>query len=59
MKEKIKEIRTKVLLTQEEFAKEIGVAFATVQSWENRNVEPSFKCKRKIKEFCEKHNIEY
>lgn len=51
------EIRNKLLLTQYEFAKLLGVSFATVNRWENDKYEPSMKDKRKIKEFCVKNNI--
>lgn len=31
----VKKLRETLLLTQEEFAKEIGVSFASVNRWEN------------------------
>ena len=37
----IKEIRKALELTQEEFAREVGVAFATVSRWENGHKNPS------------------
>lgn len=56
---KVKQIREKALLTQQEFAKEIGVSIATVQSWEQKNITPSFKFKRKIIDFCKEKKIKY
>lgn len=44
----IKKLREKMLLTQEEFAKKIGVSFETVNRWENGKHEPTIKAKRKI-----------
>ncbi len=38
---KIKTLRKTLGLTQEEFAHEIGVTFATVNRWENSKSEPS------------------
>lgn len=40
----VKEIRNKLGLTQEEFAKELGVALRTVQNWETGGVIPRTKC---------------
>ena len=53
----IKEIRNRLFLTQEELAKALDVSFATVNRWENKIFEPSMKDKRKIKEFCDKNDI--
>ena len=41
--EDIKRIRRKVFLTQEDFAKEIGVSFATVNRWETGKAKPTLK----------------
>lgn len=56
---KIKEIRVKALLTQSEFAKELGVGYSTVQFWESTGKTPSLRYMRKLKQFCEKHGIEF
>ena len=37
----IRKLRKQLNLTQEEFAHEIGVTFATVNRWENRKSKPS------------------
>ena len=37
----IKRLRKRLALTQEEFAYEIGVTFATVNRWENNKSKPS------------------
>ena len=37
----IRRLRKHLNLTQEEFAHEIGVTFATVNRWENRKSKPS------------------
>jgi DNA-binding transcriptional regulator YiaG len=37
----IKKLRKRLALTQEEFAHEIGVTFATVNRWENAKSKPS------------------
>lgn len=51
-------IRTKALLTQQEFANVLGVHIETVRAWEKGKFKPSFKVQRKIKQYCEEHNIE-
>ena len=55
----IKEIRIKSLLSQADFAQEIGVSFSTVNRWENGKAIPGFKTLKKIKEFCNKNNIDF
>ena len=39
--ERIKEIRASLGLTQEEFARQVGVSFSTVSRWENGRGSPS------------------
>ena len=39
-KDEIKELRTKLGLTQEEFARLLGVGFTTVNRWENGKAVP-------------------
>lgn len=52
----IKNLRYKLLLTQEEFASLMGVSYATVNRWENKRFEPTMKQKRAIKELCIKNS---
>jgi putative transcriptional regulator len=39
--EEIKKLRESFRMTQEDFAHELGVTFATVNRWENRKAVPS------------------
>lgn len=48
----VKSIREKLLLTQTELAKELGVTFATVNRWENGHCVPTMKQRRKIRDLC-------
>ena len=57
--EEIKEVRKACLLSQEEFAKELGVSFATVNRWETGKTQPTYKALRTIKEYCEKKKISF
>lgn len=55
----VKTIRRKSLLSQSDFANEIGVSFSTVNRWENDKAVPKL-CKLKlIKNFCTAHNIPF
>ena len=53
----IKQIRNELLLTQTELADKLGVAFATVNRWENGHTEPSMRIKRKIRDICKRNGI--
>lgn len=54
----IKCLRKKLLLSQVEFAQMMGVAFVTVNRWENGNNIPTFKYKRKLAPLFKEHGIE-
>ena len=56
--EKIKQIRKMTFLSQESFAKEIGVSFSTVNRWENGKAKPNYSALKKINEFCQAHSID-
>lgn len=55
--EKIKSIRKSTFLSQESFAKEIGVSFSTVNRWENGKSFPNYAAMKQITVFCENHSI--
>ncbi len=54
----IKKLRNKMLLTQSEFAKELGVSIASVARWETGENEPTMKVKRKLQALFKKYNLE-
>lgn len=56
-KEKIKELRKKLLLTQTEFADLLGVSLASVARRELGENEPTMKIKRKLKELFMQNGI--
>jgi len=56
--EKCKYVREKLFLSQQAFAKELGVAFATVNRWEKGICLPNYKAKKAFHEFCMKNNID-
>ena len=55
--EAIKNLRKKMILTQAEFAKMLGVSFGTVNRWESGKYEPTTKLKRKLQPYFEKYKI--
>lgn len=55
----IKRIRQSTMLSQEEFARELGVSFATVNRWETGRAKPTYRTLRLIDEYCKKHNITF
>ncbi|MBQ5319339.1 MAG: helix-turn-helix transcriptional regulator [Oscillospiraceae bacterium] len=54
----IKEIRTVCLLSQEDFAKELGVSFTTVNRWETGKSKPSYKALKLIDDYCKKNAVD-
>ena len=51
-KDKVKYVRRKLYLSQEMMAKELGVAFATVNRWESGRCHPNYRAQRAFAEFC-------
>lgn len=57
--EEIKRIRQRCFLTQHDFAKEVQVAFSTVNRWEGGKAKPNLIAMKNVKEFCLKNDIDY
>lgn len=57
--EDIKRIRRKALMTQEDFAKEIGVSCITVTRWETGKAKPNLKTMRLIDDYCKKNKVDF
>lgn len=53
----IKELRSKMTLSQVEFAQLLGVSFASVNRWETGKHEPTIKVKRKIKALMREYDV--
>ena len=53
----IKKLRNKMLLTQLEFAKELGVSIASVTRWETGENEPTMKVKKKLNDLFIKYKL--
>ena len=55
----IKSIRQRGLLSQEAFAKVLGVSFTTVNRWECGKAKPSYKAMKQIDEYCKANGIDF
>jgi len=53
----VKELRKKMLVSQQELAQILEVSFATVNRWEKGRTVPSIKAKRKLIPLFEKYNM--
>lgn len=47
------------LLTQEDFAKKLGVSYATINRWETGKAMPNLKTMKLIDEYCKNNNIDF
>lgn len=54
----LRALREKLLFSQTDLAKALGVSYVSVNRWENGKNLPSYKAKRKIKALCEKEEID-
>ena len=57
--DEIKNIRKHCFLSQEAFARELNVSFSTVNRWETGKAKPNLVAIKNIKDFCEKHGIDF
>ncbi len=56
--EAVKKLRSKMILTQTEFAELLGVSFGTINRWESGKYKPTTKLKRKLAPMFKKYKIE-
>lgn len=59
LSEQIKRTRQKAFLSQSAFAKELGVAFSTVNRWKTGKSKPNLAAMKSLKDFCMKNNLSY
>ena len=50
----VKEVRTQLNLTQDEFAQQLGVSYVTVNRWENGQYKPSKMARNLFDSYCAK-----
>ena len=56
---KIKSIRQKCLMSQEDFAKALGVAYTTVNRWECGKSRPTYRTLKLLDTFCKERDIDF
>ena len=54
----VKDLRDKLIMTQAEFAKMLGVSFTSINRWENGLYRPTTSVRKKIVDLCKENNIE-
>lgn len=54
----VKEIRTKLIISQEQLARELHVSFATVNRWENGKNSPNMIAKKVLYDFCKEKGLD-
>ena len=57
--EKIKFVRDKLQLSQEDLAHALGVSFATINRWENGKTKPIRIARAAFDAFCEQKGIKF
>ena len=55
----IKLLRQRCLLSQQDFAKELGVSFATINRIESGKSNPTYKTMKLIDDYCKKNAIDF
>ena len=55
----IKLLRQRCLLSQQDFAKELGVSFATINRIESGKSKPTYKTMKLIDDYCKKSAIDF
>lgn len=58
-KDKVTKVRTTLLISQEELARNLCVSFATVNRWEKGRTEPNLIKKTKFDNFCKDKGISF
>ncbi len=58
LSQKVRYIRAERLLSQQEFADEIGVSYTTVRRWEREQRKPQAKAIGKFIIWCKKNGID-
>jgi len=56
--EYIRKVRRDLGMSQQEFAKELNVSFASINRWENKQVSPSNLAKKSFVDFCTMREIQ-
>jgi len=56
--EYVRKVRRGLEMSQQELARELNVAFTTINRWERKHVVPSNLARKSFIDFCKARNIE-
>ncbi len=59
LSELLKSLRTRMLMSQETFAKEMNVTVCTINRWENGKSKPNITAINTIKAFCIRNSLAF
>jgi len=57
--EKIRYVREKLNMSQEDLGRALNVSYATINRWENSKTKPIKMAQAAFELFCEKHSINF
>ena len=57
--DKIKYVREKLDMSQEDLARALNVSFASINRWENKKTKPIKMARAVFNTFCESHGIDF
>lgn len=57
--EKLRYVRGKLNISQEDLARALNVSYATINRWENSKTKPIKMAQSAFYNYCEKHDIKF
>jgi len=57
LSEKVRFVRDKLKISQEDLARALNVSYATINRWENSKTKPTRMALAVFYEYCKKHDI--
>ena len=55
----LRQLRQKCFLSQEAFAKELGVSVSTINRWESEKTKPTLSVMKNITKLCQNNKIDF
>ena len=57
--DKVRFVRDKLKISQEDLARALNVSYATINRWENSKTKPTRMALAVFNDYCEKHGIKF
>ena len=57
--DKLKQARKELNMSQMSLAQELGVAFTTINRWENEKFMPNYRAIKKFEDFCKEKGLNF